>query len=220
MKLTTEEIDGFKSQKHFIYGKPYLIVQSFGWALVGFYVDRPHPLFVRFTHCSHFRNAGDYGTLTQTGASEGCDWRYEGTCLFNLNATLRFDDYGGALPVKAEHGGAISEFSAKADLDYLDKVRESKWLAAGDPYLLVQGFGWGLVGHYIDNFDPLYARFAHVNHFRNAHKNYGRLCQEGADDNCEWRYEGSSLINVNSIIRINNYNGVIPRTKIETTVSS
>src|SRR5581483_458658 len=83
----------------------------------------------------------------------------------------------------------------------------------GKPYLWVKGFGWGIVGFYIDHLSPLFIRVAHCNHFRNAGKDYGRLAIEGAGDECEWRYEGNAEINVMAIQRVVEYHGKVPRSQ-------
>lgn len=84
----------------------------------------------------------------------------------------------------------------------------------GHSYCWVMGFGWCIVGFYIEHLSPLTIRVAHANHFRNANKDYGKLMQEGAGKECEWRYEGNEELTVPAIQRVGEYLGEVPRGNI------
>lgn len=80
----------------------------------------------------------------------------------------------------------------------------------GRPYMWVMGFGWCIVGFYVCHESPLTIRVAHANHFRNAGVDYGEMAQKGPGANCEWRYEGNSLLHFHAIQRADEYNGEVP----------
>jgi len=94
-RLKPEELD--KARKPLLVpGDPYLFVLSFGWALVAHYVCHETALTLRLTNASHFRNAGkDYGKIATEGAGPGCEWRYEGDAVLNINHVIRIVRYHG-----------------------------------------------------------------------------------------------------------------------------
>jgi len=98
-KLRASELEAAKSQPVYEPGKAYLFVLTFGWAVVGYYVDRPDPLTIRVMHCNHFRNAGkDYGRLIAEGGGRECEWRYEGLARLSVPHVIRVADYHGEVP--------------------------------------------------------------------------------------------------------------------------
>jgi hypothetical protein len=95
--LPQEAIEGI--EPYWKPGKPVMLVMSFGWCIIGFYVRHETPLQLRMMHANHFRNAGvDYGQIAQSGPSPDCEWRYEGNQVVNWNHVLRVVDYGGEIP--------------------------------------------------------------------------------------------------------------------------
>ena len=99
--------------------------------------------------------------------------------------------------------------------DEIMKEKSEPFYVPGRPYLFVMGFGWAVVGFYICHESPMKIRVAHANHFRNANKDYGKLVTEGAGKDCEWRYEGRSLLNETAIQRVDTYAGEVPRSSKE-----
>ena len=89
-------------------------------------------------------------------------------------------------------------------------------LKSGKPYLWVLGFGWGIIGFYIEHINPIKLRIAHANHFRNAGKDYGRLATEGAGDDCEWRYEGNVELIETNVQRVIEYLGKVNKIRTST----
>jgi hypothetical protein len=60
-----------KSEEDMVPGRPYLITCTFGWAFIGYYVDRPDPLCFRFAFCRHFAAAGKhYGLIATQGLGD------------------------------------------------------------------------------------------------------------------------------------------------------
>ena len=100
--LSAKEIMAAKETPFYTPGHPYLWVQGFGWASVGFYVCHEGPFLIRVAHCNHFKNAGKhYGALIQEG-SDTAEWRYEGDTLINVHDIIRHHHFGGTV-----HRGAI-----------------------------------------------------------------------------------------------------------------
>ena len=106
---------------------------------------------------------------------------------------------------------AIKKKQDKLDFAEIEAIRSQPILIAGEPYLFVMTYGWAIVGFFVDRPEPLIIRVAHANHFRNAQKDYGRLAMEGGEDNCEWRYEGTSKLAFAQIHHIDDYYGKVPR---------
>ena len=93
----------------------------------------------------------------------------------------------------------------------LESIQQRPFYVPGHPYLWVLSYGWAVVGFYVRHETPLTIRVAHTNHFRNANRDYGTLIREGADDKCEWRYEGDDLISFQHIIKVSTFGGEVPR---------
>ena len=97
-RLSAEELQAYEAP-FWQPGKPVMLVMSFGWCVVGFYVRHETPLQIRLAHVNHFRNAGvDYGVMATEGPGSNCEWRYEGSGVVNINHVLRSLDYGGEVP--------------------------------------------------------------------------------------------------------------------------
>lgn len=95
--LTREELENVPT--FWEPGKPVMLVLTFGWCIVGFYVRHETPLQIRVKHANHFRNAGvDYGVMSQKGPASTCEWRYEGDETINVNHIIRSIEYGGDIP--------------------------------------------------------------------------------------------------------------------------
>jgi hypothetical protein len=94
------------------------------------------------------------------------------------------------------------------------KVYDKPFWVPGKPVMLVQSFGWCVVGFYVRHETPLQIRLAHINHFRNAGVDYGVIAREGPGADCEWRYEGDGTVNVNHVLRNLNYGGEVPTSRI------
>lgn len=108
---------------------------------------------------------------------------------------------------------------AKKPVKFLstEEMEECKPLyIPGKPLMWVMSFGWAIVGYYVRHETPLRIRVAHANFFRNANKDYGRLAREGADSNCEWRYEGNEELSFQHIIRTVEFLGEVPNGPIRT----
>jgi hypothetical protein len=111
--------------------------------------------------------------------------------------------------------------ATKAKRDKLPAAELEKFLQtdtvleAGRPFLWLMDFGWAKIGFYVKHLAPNRILVAHCNHFRSAGKDYGRLAMEGAESNCEWRYEGVLVeINTAHILQTSPYNGTVNRSPI------
>lgn len=99
VRLSKEEITAIHELPMMEPGAPYLFVLTYGWAVVGYYIDRPEPLFMRICHANHFRNAGkDYGRLAREGGGSECEWRYEGIANVMVPHIIRIIPYMGDVP--------------------------------------------------------------------------------------------------------------------------
>lgn len=97
--LPAGDLDAVRGVPIYEPGRPYLWVLTYGWAIVGYYADRPEPLIIRVAHANHFRSAGrDYGRLAREGGDSSTQWRYEGTTLIYLPQIHHVDHYMGEVP--------------------------------------------------------------------------------------------------------------------------
>lgn len=97
--LSEAELNAIRAQPIYEPGRAYLWVLTYGWAIVGYFVDRPEPLVMRVAHGNHFRSAGkDYGRLSQEGDTGETQWRYEGTTLIYVPQIHHVDHYHGIVP--------------------------------------------------------------------------------------------------------------------------
>lgn len=98
--------------------------------------------------------------------------------------------------------------------DELAELKEvNTILVEGHPYMWIMDFGWAKIGYYVKHLTPNRFLVAHCNHFRNGGKDYGRLMTEGADETCEWRYEGKLVeLNALHVLQVSPYSGTVNRT--------
>jgi hypothetical protein len=116
------------------------------------------------------------------------------------------DDHGNVIPYSLPSTDVLDIGELKP-LQAMPSIYEE-----GKPYLFLGGFGWGWVGYYVKHSAPTRILVAHCSHFRRAGKDYGKLATEGADDNCEWRYEGIiSEINTLHLLKVTPYYGNVHR---------
>ena len=98
-RLTEAELEAVRREPIYEPGRAYLWVLTYGWAIVGYFADRPEPLVIRVAHGNHFRAAGrDYGRLSQEGGDASTQWRYEGTVLIYMPQVHHVDRYAGEVP--------------------------------------------------------------------------------------------------------------------------
>jgi hypothetical protein len=72
---------------------------SYGWCIVGFYIEHISPLIIRVAHANHFHQAHkDYGALMRDGGSPNTEWRYEGNNELTIPHIIRAGEYGGKVP--------------------------------------------------------------------------------------------------------------------------
>lgn len=91
---------------------------------------------------------------------------------------------------------------------------DEPFLIPGERYLFLLTEGWCAVGYYIKYETGLLIRIAHSNYFENAGKSYANFVIEGANKDCQWKYEGNALICITQIIKILKYNGEIPHEQV------
>jgi hypothetical protein len=97
---------------------------------------------------------------------------------------------------------------AESELAAIEKMPP---LTRGMSYMFVMTYGWAIVCYYVDRPEPLMVRVAHANHFHNSHSDYGKMSQDGAVPECEWRYEGTSVLMYTQIHHFDEYHGEVPR---------
>lgn len=84
-------------------------------------------------------------------------------------------------------------------------------MLGGRPWIFSMTGGWACICFPVQYMTPTRLFVAHANHFQQGQKDYGRLAIEGADENCQFRYEGTGWINLMHVIKAFEYHGEVPR---------
>lgn len=98
-KLTPEELQAARDYKFYVPGRPYLWVLSYGWCMVGFYVEHTTPLRIRVEHGNYYRNAHkSHAELAREGPKPETEWRYVGRDEISFHHVIHVFEYMADVP--------------------------------------------------------------------------------------------------------------------------